>query len=75
MTVFDRDDQRLGPVADVFGAIFRLDVTWRSDVWLGLDGVDSVVRGETVSLNITCDEMNGCCAELDHSAAPLGLAS
>lgn len=57
-TVFDRDGHRIGTVSEVFGAIFKLDGDRRSDIWLGLDLVDNVADGQSVTLKISRDEVD-----------------
>ena len=58
LSVFDRDNNCLGHVAEVSRVAFRVDVPWDPDLWLGYDVIGTVLPGQYLQLIITCDQLD-----------------
>jgi len=56
--IYDRSGRLVGVVAEIFGAIFRVEVPWESNLWLGIDVVDEVREDRSLTLTIDRDEMS-----------------
>lgn len=58
LPVFDRDDNRVGTVAEASRVAFRVDVPWDGDLWLGYDLIRTVLPGQYLTLIVTADQLD-----------------
>ena len=61
MSVFDCNAVPLGTVAELFGAIFRIEAIKASarwnQLWLGLDQVADLTHGQRIDLRIAANQL------------------
>ena len=68
LPVFDRNDVRVGVVAEHNRLAFRIDAPWDGELWIGYDVIASALPHQYVQLMITCEQ-------LDHFNIPPSVAA